>query len=860
VKIAFVAANTFQYDARQLRAATALAADGHTISLIGLAGPGLPAHEQLDGGIELHRVAVDTTIASAFRPLPAAGRRAVARLLGIDPTATQLPPARSAGLDRLRAPFRRLAEVLAHARRVGPWTAAVLEAQPDADVYACKALIALPVVRGAAGRTGGRFVYDIADIHTEAARLARMPGWFRSLVRRRERRWMAEAAGLTAVSPDVADEVVRLFGVPRPVVVLNTPPAWRPGEDLPERTGRLRGRLGIAADRPLVLYQGGFSVDRGIEELVAALDDPAVAGKDVTVAFIGYGRLRAWLDEQAARRPGRLAVLDPIAPAELQEWTVDADVGFVGQPGRTLNQRLNLANKLFEYLQAAVPVIVAEGTAHCRLVRSLEVGLCVDVDRPATIAAAIARFLGATAEERDGARRHARAVALETYTWEVQGAALVELYRRLARDAADRTDPARPRRGPEPAVSASPAEAVRPRRIAIVTHSVVEEDPRIRREAEALVAAGWQVDVFALRGPGDPSLDPAIRLIPIGVERHQGAGLGTYLAEYASFLVRVGWALARSQPSRRYRVVQVAAPPDPLIAAALPLRLLGVPLILDLHEATPEFFKSRFPGAVNPLSDRLLHLAERWSIALAKVAISVNSARHERLLALGYPAAKLRVVTNGPSLARFRPEDHQVRPFLADGTLRLVYAGAVTPLYELDVVVRAVAELGGRRPDLPVVFDVYGRGDAETRLAALADQLGVTDRVVLHGRIPLEEVATALAAADVGVSPIQRNAFGEISMPTKALEYAIMRKPVVAADLPAARQHFDADMLSWYESGNPQSLADALLRLVDDPAARVDGIDRAAVRARELSWDAEASAYADLVAEVAGVAPLNRPS
>src|SRR5262249_29644238 len=157
-----------------------------------------------------------------------------------------------------------------------------------------------------------------------------------------ERGWMAEAAGLTAVSPDVADEVVRLFGVRRPVVVLNTPPAWRPGVELPERTGRLRAAIGIGPDAPLVLYQGGFSVDRGIEELVAALDEAPLAGMPVAVAFIGYGRLRSWLDAAAAARPGRVAVLDAIPPGELQEWTVDADVGFVGQPPRTLNQRLNL--------------------------------------------------------------------------------------------------------------------------------------------------------------------------------------------------------------------------------------------------------------------------------------------------------------------------------------------------------------------------------------------------------------------------------------------------------------------------------------------------------------------------------------
>ena len=41
------------------------------------------------------------------------------------------------------------------------------------------------------------------------------------------------------------------------------------------------------------------------------------------------------------------------------------------------------------------------------------------------------------------------------------------------------------------------------RPIAMVVHAYYDEDPRVRREAEALVAAGHQVDVFALRREHD---------------------------------------------------------------------------------------------------------------------------------------------------------------------------------------------------------------------------------------------------------------------------------------------------------------------------------------------------------------------
>jgi glycosyltransferase involved in cell wall biosynthesis len=98
-----------------------------------------------------------------------------------------------------------------------------------------------------------------------------------------------------------------------------------------------------------------------------------------------------------------------------------------------LNQRLNLANKLFEYLQAAVPVVVAEGTAHCQLVREHALGRCVDVDDPAAVARSIAELLAADPDERARLRRHARTVALAQYTWEVQGLNVIELYRRIGR-------------------------------------------------------------------------------------------------------------------------------------------------------------------------------------------------------------------------------------------------------------------------------------------------------------------------------------------------------------------------------------------------------------------------------------------
>jgi glycosyltransferase involved in cell wall biosynthesis len=388
-----------------------------------------------------------------------------------------------------------------------------------------------------------------------------------------------------------------------------------------------------------------------------------------------------------------------------------------------------------------------------------------------------------------------------------------------------------------------------PRPVVLVTHSYYEEDPRVRRQAESILAGGRPVDVIALRRPADgpEGTVAGVRVRRLDVQRHQGAGLGTYLAEYLAFFVRVGLTLVRSQPRRHYALVQVATLPDWLVFAALPLRLVGVPVVLDLHESMPDFFRSRFPGAANPFVHRALLLAERLSIAAANHALTVNDALRDRLLALGVPASHISVVPNTPSLARFDPALHPGRAFMADGTLRLVYAGALTPTYEVDVAIRAVARLAARRPDLAVHLDVYGRGDSRPGLTALAAELGASDRVTFHGRIPLEDVPAAIARADIGLAPTRRDAFTDSSLSTKILEYAAMRRPAVASRLPLVEKAFSDGAVATYEPGDPDALAARILALVDDPAARESAVERAATTVAQMSWDRDAADYLALL-------------
>lgn len=385
--------------------------------------------------------------------------------------------------------------------------------------------------------------------------------------------------------------------------------------------------------------------------------------------------------------------------------------------------------------------------------------------------------------------------------------------------------------------------------ICMIVHAYYEEDPRVRREAESLVAAGWEVDVFGLQHLGDPSTATidGVNVYRLPVRRHQGAGLPVYLAEYGIFLTRALLAATRAYRRRHYGMVQVHSLPDYLVFAALPLKMVGVPVLLDLHEAMPEFFRGRFPKAANPISYKLLMLQERLSIGLANELLTVNEPLAERLRKRGADPDRLTVVMNSPDLRLFDPAAHPRRKFMADGVLRLVYAGAITPTYELDVVLRAVAALRRDRPGLKVVATLYGRGDAEDSLKALAEELGIADRVEMPGRIPINSVAAAVAGADIGIAATRLDSYSEVSLSTKVLEYGAMEKPVAATRLPTVELYFGQETLSLYEPGDAESLAKVVLHLVDDPADRNGRVARTARRVDELSWAHQSVAYQAVV-------------
>jgi glycosyltransferase involved in cell wall biosynthesis len=382
-------------------------------------------------------------------------------------------------------------------------------------------------------------------------------------------------------------------------------------------------------------------------------------------------------------------------------------------------------------------------------------------------------------------------------------------------------------------------------RLCMVVHGTYPES-RVAREALAAVDAGWQVDVVAMRNPGEPAEEivDGVAVIRLPFSHVWGAGALAAAREYLGFTVLASARIGALAARRRYEVIHVHNPPDFLVLAALVPKLLGARVIFDVHDFAPELFAMRFGGrrGIAGATQQALQLIERLAIRFATAVVTVHDPYRRALEARGVPSEKITVVLN--SLDERLLSD-AVAPAELD-RFRVVYHGTITPHYGVELLVEAAARVARDEPRLQL--EIYGDGDALSLVRARVGELGLTDRVYLSGRfLPQREVLKRVRSASAGVicnHPIERNA---AAIPTKLFEYALLGVPIVTADLPAIREHFSPDEVRFFSAGDAGALAEALREVAASPDAAEARAEAARRRYEEYSWSRSAGRYVDLL-------------
>jgi len=354
------------------------------------------------------------------------------------------------------------------------------------------------------------------------------------------------------------------------------------------------------------------------------------------------------------------------------------------------------------------------------------------------------------------------------------------------------------------------------RNILMVVYSDYPGDVRVRREAEALTEAGHHVDVLCLRKGEQP---PCETVRDVGVYRinleHKRGGKIRYLWNYAYFFIRVMFKATALHHRLHHDIIHTHNMPEFLVFAEIIPRLRGTKLVVDLHDPMPEVFMSKFAKPANHWLIRFLRLLERGSLGFVDAVITTNISFLDLFAARSCPRNKIRLVMNSPQESVFEAvTDRNRRP--PDDKYIIMYHGTITERYGLDTAVDALLQV---RKEIPTAeLHVYNDGEFRETVEKQVLELGLEDYVIFHGRVTLERIAEIIPSIDVGVVPNHRDAFTEINLPTRILEYLCMERSAVAPRTRGVLDYFNDDSLHLFEPDNPDDLARVLIEIHRNPA------------------------------------------
>jgi len=286
------------------------------------------------------------------------------------------------------------------------------------DIILCNDLDTLPAGFLVARLKRKEIVYDSHEYFTEAEGLTGRP--FPKKVWKRLEKWIfPKLRHVYTVNESIAKIYRDEYEAPVKVV-RNMPP---------KRTKKItatRKELGLPEDKKIVLLQGAFiDPDRGAKEMALAMEHL----EGVLFLIIGSGReketVRIIREEKGLE--DKITLLDKQPFDLLQKYTAVVDLGISLDKPVHLNYKFSLPNKLFDYIQAGVPVLTSRLKELERIHNQYDIGMTINSHDPKEIASKVEECF--SNEARYNLWKQNLKRAAEEFNWENESKRLERVFK-----------------------------------------------------------------------------------------------------------------------------------------------------------------------------------------------------------------------------------------------------------------------------------------------------------------------------------------------------------------------------------------------------------------------------------------------
>jgi glycosyltransferase involved in cell wall biosynthesis len=321
-----------------------------------------------------------------------------------------------------------LIQLIKYAECVCRMTLAGVRLKPE--VVHANDIDTLPIGYFVAKLIRAKLVYDSHELWSDPAHRNSLQPWIFDVGVRMEKYLARRADAVMTPSPSYAHQMAKTMNIAPPIVVRNVPVA-RSLDSPVEGRESLHDKLGAAHDVPIVLHLGQIGRGRGLETIFLAMAEvqaPAI------LVLLGEGQPKDLdLLKTQARTLGitdRICFVPPVASDEVCRLCADATIGVTMIESICLSYNLTLPNKIFEYLQAGLPVVVSNIPEMAGIVKNYGVGETVPEGNASKLGNTLNRLLNSPetlARYRENAVSAARQL-----NWEKEQHVFLNVYQNLS--------------------------------------------------------------------------------------------------------------------------------------------------------------------------------------------------------------------------------------------------------------------------------------------------------------------------------------------------------------------------------------------------------------------------------------------
>jgi len=369
----------------------------------------------------------------------------------------------------------------------------------------------------------------------------------------------------------------------------------------------------------------------------------------------------------------------------------------------------------------------------------------------------------------------------------------------------------------------------------MVVYSYFPQDVRPRREAEALINAGYEVDMICLKLPDQNKFEETCGVNTYRVNLSKSrSSRRKYIFLYASFFIRSFFLLNRLFIKNRYAVIHVHNMPDFLVFLSMIPKIFGAKVILDLHDPTPEMLMTKFAEERDSRLTKILKWQEKVSIRFAHKIITTNKSFLDKFISRGCPSDKINIVMNSPQGSIFNNRSNSKEK--SDKNKYVVmYHGIIIKRYGFEELLNAVNLLKDKIPGLEL--RIYGTGEDMSLFLELVQKLNLEKIVKYFGQVPIEKIVEIIPECNVGIIPNRLTPFTKINLPTRIFEYLHLNRPVVVPRTQGIKDYFDESSIFYFNAGDAENLANVIFDVYSNPTKTLDVVNKGNQIYQNYSWE-----------------------